>query len=152
MAQITIDTNSDTIEEMEHAILLIKKAIERKGKISGVERQEKAPLEEQSLEEQSSEDKRAVLSKNKLEMPSTPVVEEETAVDTPFLKITVKSEEHKKEVPTLNELLTDEQLTEDDLKKLYKEVIPEVEKKEANQKDEKKQNAFIEIIEYEEEK
>jgi len=124
MVQLTVDTTNDSLEELEQAKKMLEQAIARRGK--------------------------------KLDMPA---VNQEEIVDTPFLKVTVKEDhvEEKREnpnIPTLNQLLSDESLTEDDLAKLYKEVAPEapIKKEENNEEviEDNSNDGYIEIVEYEE--
>jgi|GEM_PF-5889772 len=153
MVQVTFDTNTDTLEELEHARSLLENTIlRRKG--------QSVPASSPADMKKAGTPATPTRTVGKMDVPFVEAAEEETAIDTPFLKITVKSDDtdasSKKEVPTLNELLN-EQLSEDELRKLYKEVIPEVEKNDAVRKMEtsdgkRPDGAFIEIIEYEEEK
>lgn len=88
---------------------------------------------------------------SKMDMPQV----EETAVDTPFFKITVKEGAEKQAVPTLNQLINDESLTEDDLGKLFKEQMAqeeELKKSHPEPSKREKTDEYIEIIEYDKEK
>lgn len=112
MVQVTFDTNNDSLEELQHALQLLEKAIMKRcesmatpvkgAAAAGTETPDRAP-------------------------------EEETAIDTPFLKITVKNDDETPAkaaphaggkpvapVPTLNELLS-ESITEDELHRMFKE-------------------------------
>jgi hypothetical protein len=114
MVQVTFDTNNDSLEELQEAFALLHGAIERRSPVRpGVAKMDIA------------------LATGAAEQ--NPPAEEETALDTPFLKITVKSDEHKNKMqeqqiasatpamPTLNQLLHDESLTEEELAKMFGE-------------------------------
>jgi hypothetical protein len=140
MVQVSFDTNNDSLEELEHAKALLERAIQKRG--SGTSTKEATA--------------------------AAPPSSEETAIDTPFLKITVKSEERaeetgaeKEEAPTLNELLSEESITEDELHKMFKESSKFDESEPAKETVQEKKRpkekapeedgkAYIEIIEYSE--
>lgn len=82
-----------------------------------------------------------------------PPVDEETAIDTPFLKVTVRNELDAPEpkMPTLNQLLTDDSITEEELTRLFKEQQLQEQAKGTPRKEQKKdtaEDAYIEIVEY----
>jgi hypothetical protein len=150
MVQVTFDTNSDSLPELEEALKILQQALERRGGNAAPAPQKPQP-------------------KPKMDLPEQPQVEEETVLDTPFLKIVSKEDHHEQgtepdkearqeqpAVPTLNELLS-ESLSEDDLGKLFKEQVQleEEEHKKHPAPERRKsenQDAYIEIIEYTEEK
>jgi len=128
MVQVTFDTVNDSLEELEQARQLIETAIKRKTNPQSTQPAHKA---------------------TKMDMSQT---HEETALDTPFFKITVKNdEEQTTPVPTLNQLIEDESITEDELQKMFKEK-PEEPKKTKTPKENQNPDGYIEIIEYSEEK
>jgi hypothetical protein len=130
MVQVTFDTNTDTLEELQHALHLLEQAVARR-------QPSKTPA--------------------KFDIAESAEQAEETALETPFLKITVgKPEEHKEpKMPTLNQLINDESLTEEDLGKLFKEQLAQEEEERKNhpqkhaEKHVEEENSYIEIVEYE---
>ncbi len=132
MVQITFDTNTDSIEELEHAQRVIADAIARRNGTPHVHhKQATAPV---------------------------PVVApvEETTIDTPFLKISIRDDEptpaqSETAAPTLNQLLEEASLSEEEMSKMFKQVQdaePPVHKMERAPSDEA---SFIEIVEFDEE-
>ncbi len=173
MVQVTFDTNNDSLEELEHTILILQKAIEKHtsvnaAKINAAKENYKTP--EQIIENRKEEKKE----------------DEKEEDDTPFIKITIKHEdtddennkkdewkkksddkheseskdEHQKNAPTLNQLINDASITEEELSSLFKgpietKTIPEnIEPKlHSNNTKEKidDNKSYLEIIEYSEE-
>ena len=127
MVQVTFDTNSDTLDELKESLILLQQAIDRR---SGATVQ--TPVHT------------AAPKPAKMDIAHP----EETAIDTPFFKITVKNDEQP--APTLNELLSDESLTTDDFSKMFKEQMADEHKAKAKEKP--KDGEYIEIIEYADEK
>jgi hypothetical protein len=138
MVQVSFDTNVDTLEELEHALHLLQKAIERRNP-------------------EASQKGAAKFDIPRVDAPT----EVETALETPFLKITLEKHEQRAKaepkMPTLNQLINDESLSEDDLGKLFKaQMDQEEEEKKAHPEKhvekhkEETQDSYIEIVEYEE--
>jgi hypothetical protein len=138
MVQVTFDTNGDSLDELEHALNMLQTAI---GKKRGV---------------MTNAPKSVLPESPKLDMPEVKTEEaEETALDTPFIKIKVTHGEEEPaeapKAPTLNQLLSDDGLTDEDFSKMLKEQIasePKAKKAESKQDS----DGYIEIIEYTDEK
>lgn len=86
--------------------------------------------------------------KGKAMTPAAPV--EETAIETPFMKISFSSDDEpaaKPQEPTLNQLIEDSSLTEEEMSKMFKQVeaadAPKTKPKKASS-----DAAFIEIVEF----
>jgi len=78
---------------------------------------------------------------------------EETAIDTPFLKISIKSDDTEPaapQVPTLNQLIHDESLTEEELTKMFKQVQDADPPAKKPEKKQAQDQGFIEIVELDE--
>jgi len=159
MVQVTFDTNNDSLEELQHALQLLERTIMKRC--------------EQMAQPDTAQTAATSPPSIAARRDGTDIKEddEETALDTPFLKITVKSEsetatkavaEPKTKangpVPTLNELLA-ESITEDELHRMFKEsstIDDTPAEKEAvhhtraeGEKEEIiEEKPFIEIIEY----
>ncbi len=163
MVQVTFDTNNDSLEELEHTLLILQKAI---AKHTGAEVQ-------------------APTLKNSEPVVNKKIQEEKEEDDTPFIKITIKhdddeddekkhadkkehenkhslqenDEHHPKNVPTLNQLINDASITEEELSSLFKgpaehkagHETKEV-KKHHSEDDNSGSTSYLEIIEYEDEK
>lgn len=143
MVQLTIDTNSDPVSELEEALHILQTAIARRSSDSPPARNP-APVSPSST-------------------VSPP--EDESSLDTPFLKITVKdvvqpdvAESQNPKMPTLNQLLSDDSLSEEEITTLFKETQRlEAESRPSKSSSEKSPtedsaDAFIEIVEFDEEK
>jgi hypothetical protein len=119
MVQVTFDTKNDSLEELKHALKILQDTIAKRHPTHA------------------------------MDMP------EEPALDTPFLKITVnKHEEHDESAepekePTLNQLLNDDSLSDEDFSKMLKEQLATEKPTEPHNQD---SDGYIEIIEYTEEK
>ncbi len=129
MVQVTFDTNTDSIEELEHAQRVIADAIARR---SGSAQAHHKPAHHAA--------------------PVAPKVEE-TTIDTPFLKISIKDDEPApaEASPTLNQLLEEASLSEEEMSKMFKQVQesePVVQKVEHKSEPDA---SFIEIVEFDEE-
>ncbi len=128
MVQVTFDTNTDSVEELEHAQRVIADAIARR---SGAPQVHHKPVHHAA--------------------PVAPKVEE-TTIDTPFLKISIKDDEPAAESsPTLNQLLEEASLSEEEMSKMFKQVQesePVVQKVEHKSEPDA---SFIEIVEFDEE-
>ena len=158
MVQVSFDTNHDSVEDLEHALNILQTAI---GKKRGVTTN--APVHHEPHPEPAHAPAHAARPAAphapKLDMaPMQLTEEEETILDTPFLKIKAHDDhkDHKENVkvevkePTLNQLLEEASLSDDDFAKLFKEQMdaePKQEKKAASNND-----GYIEIVEYAEEK
>lgn len=124
MVQVTFDTNNDSLEELQHALQLLEKTVMKRceqmarsnGAQSAATPPQRTATQKDIIDDKDNNDKT-----------------EETALDTPFLKITVKSENEtvakttaepkttaNGPIPTLNELLS-ESITEDELHRMFKE-------------------------------
>jgi hypothetical protein len=156
MVQVTFDTNNDSLEELEHALQLLQKAI---AKHTGSEVPHKHAQEDKVVEKEHTELKKELQK-------------EEEEDYTPFIKITIKhdddesdSEEkkapatHHAKAPTLNQLINDASITEEELSSLFKtapEGKAEHGHKEHNAHAPKETSedgtTYLEIIEYDEEK
>jgi hypothetical protein len=147
VVQVTFDTNSDTLEELQEALNILQQAVMRRTGAT-VE----APAH------------KAAPKPSKMDIAQ---LEEETAIDTPFFKITVKEADEEPaqsgeatpgmKMPTLNQLIEDESLTEDELGKLFKEQLNREKEEHKNHKnsvkeENQKEDAYIEIVEYADEK
>lgn len=150
MVQLTVDTNTDPIPELEEALHILQTAILRR---SAAQLPSQAPSSSKSA-------------------PAPLPEQEESSLDTPFLKITVKDVPDVPEsdsvnapgakIPTLNQLLSDDSLSEDEITTLFKETQrleaesrPAKSASESNAKKESSREsseAFIEIVEFDEEK
>ena len=117
MVKLNLDTTRDAVEDLEEAVVILQEAITRR----------KATI---AIDQDAKKD----------------ALVEETAIDTPFFKIKVESETEEG-APTLNELLTNERITEDELTDLFKSQPDE----EKPKKKKKEQDSFIEIVEFDEE-
>jgi chromosome segregation and condensation protein ScpB len=174
MVQVTFDTNNDSLQELEEALKILQAAVERRGgAIAPVAHAAQLDIAEPATE---------VAENAAEEGPAAPA--KEAIIDAPFIKITVKNDEHKADehkgghadgavkkdsaqkpgikVPTLNQLLHDESLTEEELAKMFGEQGTDAVKSKPKEhktapeesaeiKDEK-EDAYIEIIEYTDEK
>ena len=127
MVQVTFDTNNDSLEELKEALSMLQQAIDRR---SGAH----APVHT------------AAPKPAKMDIAHP----EETVIDTPFFKITSKNDDAP--APTLNELLTDESLTDDDFSKMLKEQIADEHKSKKEKPKEESSGEYIEIVEYTDEK
>ena len=125
MVKLELDTNKDPLSELEEALKILQDAIARRTQEAPVE---EAPSAKQLVEESGTE---------------------ETAFDAGFLKITVKDTDAS--APTVNELLEQEAMTEDELQELYKHVpeAQEVVDKKQEPVDDDDEGAYIEIVEFE---
>lgn len=125
MVQVTFDTNNDSLEELQHALQLLERTI--------MKRCEQMAQPDKTRPTATQQPSIAVQKGNVGNGTDDNQEDVETALDTPFLKITVKSEsetaaktvtEPKTKtigpVPTLNELLS-ESITEDELHRMFKE-------------------------------
>lgn len=186
MVQLTIDTNNDSVEELEHALHLVQQAISRRQ--PKAQHYEPRPFHEpvhhvshepvhhvQTPHETHHEPVRQTyqepvhqepahqqpVHQEPVRHPVEPVPsvaeavqEAEDTFDAGFFKITLNHEKSEKKeapqpVPTLNQLLS-ESLSDEDFEKLFKEQVAN--EKQHLEKDKSKQDAYIEIIEYNEEK
>lgn len=158
MVQVSFDTNADALEDLQDALRILQQAIERRGG--------KAPQQRPQPEARPAHPETTKFDMSNVEQEADKLEKEiETALETPFLKITLeKHEQHKEQhpeqkMPTLNQLINDESLNEDDLGKLFKaqQAQEEEEKKlhpekHVEKKSAQSQDAYIEIIEYDKEK
>ena len=184
MVQVTFDTTNDTIEELENALELLKKAIQKRAgpinhsteheqdiSITEIEQmadsinENPAPYAKEPITEKENVAKNKGFENDLESQEENPA--EETAIDTPFLKITLKSshednhqqtqaEHNDKKVPTLNQLINDESITEEELAHIFKSH-EESEGKNPEEKDHKTHShkmtasddeTYLEIIEY----
>jgi hypothetical protein len=135
MAKITIDTNEDSLDELEHAVELIQKAISRKNQSPAI-----------------------AVANAEAKTPSAQDLVEEAAIETPFLKVSFSSNETVNEEgsPTVDDLLNSESITDDELQELYKSV-PGLSEQFAQRKEKEEDtpqqtnssdDSFIEIVEF----
>ncbi len=123
MVKITVDTKEDTQEDLQHALELIRNALENRS-VSGT-------TAEMVASQFSAED---LINESK----------DSTAIEIPGLKITIGDSDSEKETPTVNDLLASESMTESDLEELYKHV-PEAQG-DLRQHHETESNEDVEIV------
>ena len=122
MVQISFDTNADSLDELQHALHLLQQTVARReGALGGL-----------SPDGSSGG---STAGPPSLTVPSTsPAVAasraEQTAGDTPVFKITLKDSDANAPggksmppsgAPSLNQLLSDDTLTEDELSRMFTE-------------------------------
>ncbi len=136
MIQVTFDTAKDSVEELEASLRMLQDAVARR---KGAGSSSRPPT----------------LDMPQPPPPATPVQDDETALDTPFLKIKVKHDEPAREPapegdePSLQDLLTNDSITEEQLSRVFKAQGGKIADAPAEQE---VAPSYIEIIEYDEEK